>query len=383
MDRLIFEPEHAMFRDSVRHFMRTQVAPHAERWRQEGIVDRDIYRKAGDAGLLCLWAAPRFGGAGIADLRFDQIIIEENIRHGDTGFYIHLHSNLVAPYVDALGSPALRDRLMPRLIGGDIILAIAMTEPGGGSDLRAIETRAIRDGDGWRLSGTKTYISNGLLSDAIVVAARCRDLPGEPIGLFLVERSMPGLTRGRPLKKMGLASQDTADIMFDDVPIPAANVLGDPMAGFGNLMRFLATERLIAAIASIAAAQVAFDLTLDYVRQRRAFGQAIGRFQHNRFRLAALRAQIDAVQTLVDQLILRANAGTLQGNDAAAAKLVASEVEGQAVDLGVQLHGGAGYMDEYRISRMYTDARVSRIFAGSNEIMLEIIARGLDLDAGD
>lgn len=383
MDRLIFEEEHVLFRDTVRHFMRSHVAPQAARWRQNGIVDRDIYRKAGDAGLLCLWADPRFGGAGIGDLRFDQIIIEENIRHGEAGFYIHLHSNLVAPYIDALGSPALRDRLMPAIIGGEIILAIAMTEPGGGSDLRAIQTRAIRSEKGWRLSGTKTYISNGVLSDAIVVAARCRELPGEPIGLFVVERSMPGLVRGHPLKKMGLAAQDTAELILDDVPVPAENVLGDPDAGFGNLMRFLVTERLIAAVASIAAAQTACDLTLDYARQRRAFGQAIGQFQHNRFRLAALRAQIDAVQTLVDQLVLRANIGKLTGHEAAAAKLLASEVEGQAADLGVQLHGGAGYMDEYRISRIYSDARISRIFAGSNEIMLEIIARSLDLDARD
>ncbi|KAA9018238.1 acyl-CoA dehydrogenase family protein [Sphingobium limneticum] len=380
MDRLIFDSEHILFRDTVRHFMLTNVAPHAERWRRDGMVDRAVYRQAGEAGLLCLWAQADVGGAGIADLRFDQIIIEENIRHGETGFYIHLHSNLVAPYIDRLGSPTLRARLMPGIVAGDTILAIAMTEPGGGSDLRAVQTRAIRDGDGWRLSGTKTYISNGILSDAIVVVARCRDLPGEPIGLFLVERDMAGLSRGKPLKKMGLASQDTAEIMLDDVHVPADNLLGDPTAGFGTLMRFLGTERLIAAIASIAAAQVALDLTLDFVRHRRAFGQAIGQFQHNRFRLAALRAQIDAVQAMVDQLVLRANAGSLEGGDAASAKLLASEVESQMVDLGVQLHGGAGYMDEYRISRLYTDARISRIFAGSNEIMLEIIARGMDLD---
>lgn len=380
MDRLIFDSEHAMFRDTVRHFMLTNVAPHAARWRENNMVDRDIYRQAGDAGLLCLWAEADVGGAGIADLRFDQIIIEENVRHGETGFYIHLHSNLVAPYIDRLGSPMLRRRLMPGIVAGSTILAIAMTEPGGGSDLRAVQTRAVRDGEGWRLSGTKTYISNGIVSDAIVVVARCRDVPGEPIGLFLVERGMAGLSRGRPLRKMGLAAQDTAEIMLDDVHVPADNLLGDPAAGFGNLMRFLATERLIAAIASIAAAQTALDLTLDYVRQRHAFGQAIGQFQHNRFRLADLRARIDAVQVMVDQLVLRANAGMLEASDAAAAKLMASEVEGQMVDLGVQLHGGAGYMDEYRISRLYTDARISRIFAGSNEIMLEIIARGMDLD---
>lgn len=254
------------------------------------MVDREIFHKAGKAGLLCLWGEPRFGAAGIRDLRFDQIIIEENIRHGDAGFYIHLHSNHVAPYVDSLGSLTLRDRLMPAIVSGHAILAVAMTEPGGGSDLRAIQTKALRDGSGWRLSGTKTYISNGILSDAIVVAARCKELAGEPIGLFLVERSMPGLTRGQPLKKMGLASQDTVEIMLDNVHVPTDNLLGDPAVGFGNLMHFLATELIIASIASVAAAQTAFDLTLDYAQMRCAFGQPIGQFQHNRFRLAALRA---------------------------------------------------------------------------------------------
>ncbi|AOR79651.1 acyl-CoA dehydrogenase family protein [Novosphingobium resinovorum] len=377
MERLIFAEEHDQFRASAARFMAAEVAPHAERWRREGIVEREVYRKAGDAGLLCLWADPAHGGAGVADLRFDQIVIEENVRGGEPGFYLHLHSNLVAPYIAALGTPALQGRLMPRVVSGETILAIAMTEAGGGSDLRAIRTRAVREGDGWRLTGAKTYISNGILADAVVVAARTGE---RTLGLFVVDRGMAGFERGGKLGKMGLAAQDTAELFFNDVQVPGDNVLGDPEAGLPALMRFLATERLVAAIASIAAAQTALALTLDFAATRTAFGRPVGLFQHNRFRLAALRSRIDAAQAWIDQLVLLANAARLTPEDAAAAKLVASELEGEAADLGVQLHGGAGYMDEYRISRMYTDARISRIFAGSNEIMLEIIARGMGLD---
>lgn len=383
MERLIFESEHDMFRASVARFMAAEIAPHGERWRQEGIVDRDAYLKAGAAGLLCLWADTAHGGAGIEDLRFDQIVIEENVRGGETGFYLHLHSNLVAPYIAKLGVPALRDRLMPKVIAGQTILALAMTEAGGGSDLRAIRTRAVRDGEGWRLNGAKTYISNGILADAMVVAARTGEERGGQIGLFVVERGMAGFERGRKLGKMGLAAQDTAEIFLSDVEVPAENLLGDPALGLAALIEFLATERLIAAIASMAAAQTALALTMDFVKTRIAFGRPVGLFQHNRFRLAALKARIDAAQVFVDRLVLLANAGQLSGEDAAAAKLIASELEGEMTDLGVQLHGGAGYMDEFRISRMYTDARISRIFAGSNEIMQEIIARSMGLDERD
>lgn len=388
MERRIFEVEHALFRASVARFMAAEIAPHAERWRREGIVDRDAYLKAGAAGLLCLWADTAHGGAGMEDLRFDQIVIEENVRGGETGFYLHLHSNLAAPYIAKLGAPALRDRLMPKIVAGQTILAIAMTEAGGGSDLRAIRTRAVRDGDGWRLNGAKTYISNGILADAVVVAARTgparkEEAGGEQLGLFVVERGMAGFERGRRLGKMGLAAQDTAEIFLSDVQVPAENLLGDPARGLAVLIEFLATERLIAAIASMAAAQTALALTTDFVKTRIAFGRPVGLFQHNRFRLAALKARIDAAQVFVDQLVLLANAGQLSGEAAAAAKLIASELEGEMTDLGVQLHGGAGYMDEFRISRMYTDARISRIFAGSNEIMLEIIARGMGFDERD
>lgn len=380
MRRLIFQPEHDQFRESARRFFQKEVAPHGERWRGQGHVDREIYKKAGEAGLLLTWAEERFGGAGISDFRFEQIIIEENIIHGEIGFYINLHSNLVAPYIDALGTPAQRERILPGCVSGDTILAIAMTEPGAGSDLAGMRTKAEDKGDHWLLNGAKTYISNGFLADLVIVAARTQPDQKHGLGLFLVEAGMPGFDRGQRLKKMGLHAQDTSELFFNDMKLPKENVLGDPASGFRYLTRFLAKERLVAAIGSLAAAQVAFDITLDYVRERRAFGRPIGAFQHNRFVLAGLRAEIDAVQTLIDQCVLLLNDGTLTGEEAAECKLLATELEGRMVDAGVQMHGGAGYMEEYRISRLYTDARVSRIFAGSSEIMKEIIGRGLGLD---
>jgi acyl-CoA dehydrogenase len=380
MRRLIFEPEHEQFRDSVRRFMQAEVGPHVDRWRHEGVVDREIYLKAGEQGLLCTWADEKYGGAGIDDFRFEQIIIEENMRHGDIGFYINLHNDLVAPYIAKLGNEEQKDRLMPGIVSGATILAVAMTEPSTGSDLAGMKTRAEDKGDHWLLNGAKTYISNGILGDVIVVAARTDPNSRHGLGLFLVERGMEGFGRGRKLDKMGLKSQDTAELFFNDVKVPKANVLGDPAQGFKYLARFLAQERLVAAIGFMATAQTAFDLTLDYVKERRAFGKPIGVFQNNRFKMASMRAELDAIQTYVDQSVLLLNAGELTAEDASSAKLLASELEGRVMDECVQLHGGAGYMDEYRISRMYTDARISRIFAGTSEIMREIIGRGLGLD---
>lgn len=380
MRRLIFETEHEQFRDTVRRFMQAEIGPHAERWREQGMVDREAYLKAGRQGLLCTWAEEAHGGAGIDDFRFEQIIIEENMRHGDIGFYINLHSDLVAPYIAKLGTPEQKDRLMPGVVSGATILAVAMTEPAAGSDLAGMKTRAEDKGDHWLLNGAKTYISNGILADVVVVAARTDPASRHGLGLFLVERGMPGFERGRPLRKMGLKSQDTAELFFSDVRVPKENVLGDPSQGFRYLGRFLAQERLVAAIGFMATAQTAFDLTLDWVKERRAFGKPIGALQNTRFKLAGLRAELDAVQTLVDQCVLLLNGGALTAEDAAECKLLSSELEGRVMDECVQLHGGAGYMDEYRISRMYTDARISRIFAGTSEIMKEIIGRGLGLD---
>jgi acyl-CoA dehydrogenase len=327
-----------------------------------------------------MWANEAYGGLGLTDFRFEQIVIEEVIRHGDMGLFLSLHSRLVAPYIGELGSEALKQRLLPRCISGETILGIAMTEPGAGSDLAGIKSRAVRDGDDWVLNGSKTYISNGINGGAFVVAART--VPDKPhgIGLFVVEEDMQGFSRGRNLQKMGLKTQDTAELFLDNVRVPAANVLGDPQRGFYSLMHFLAEERLINACQAIAHAQVAFDITMDYILERKIFGKPVGAFQNSRFRMAEARTAIDVVQTFVDQCVLLHNAGDLSAELAAEAKLAATEVENRVMDVCVQLHGGAGYMDEYRISHMFTDARVSRIYAGSSEIMKEIIARGIGLD---
>jgi len=257
---------------------------------------------------------------------------------------------------------------------------VAMTEPSTGSDLAAMKTKAEDKGDHWLLNGAKTYISNGILADVVIVAARTNPEKRSGLSLFLVERGMEGFERGRKLDKMGLKAQDTAELFFNDVKVPKENILGEVDSGFAYLARFLAQERLVAAIGFMATAQTAFDLTLEYAKERKAFGRPIGTFQHNRFLLAHMRAELDAMQTYIDQSVLLLNEGELTAEDASAAKLLSSELEARVMDHCVQLHGGAGYMEEYRICRMYQDARVSRIFAGTSEIMKEIIGRGLGLD---
>ena len=380
MRRVTFELEHDQFRDSVRKFMQAEIWPNVERWHEAGIVDRDAFTKAGANGLLCTWAEEQYGGLGIEDFRFEQIIMEENTRHGDLGFYLHLHSNLVAPYIAKLGTDEQKARFMPGIVSGEKILAVAMTEPGTGSDLAGMKSRAVDMGDHWVLNGSKTYISNGILADVVVVAARTDPESSHGLGLFLVERGMEGFERGRKLKKMGLKAQDTAELFFNDVKVPKANVIGDATMGFKYLARLLAQERLVAAIIFQTTAQVAFDITLEYVKDRKAFGQPIGTFQNSRFKMAEMKAELDAMQCYIDQSVLLLNNGELTADDAAAAKLLTSELEARVVDQCLQLHGGAGYMDEYRICRIYQDARISRIFGGTSEIMKEIIGRSLGLD---
>jgi acyl-CoA dehydrogenase len=380
MKRLIFDEDHEMFRDSVRRFMQSEVAPNVEQWREDGCCDPAVFLKAGEQGLLCMWADEKYGGLGIEDFRFEQVVIEETIRHGDIGLFMSLHSRLVGPYIGHLGSEELKARLLPKCISGETILGVAMTEPNAGSDLAGIKSKAVRDGDDWILSGSKTYISNGINGGAFIVAART--IPDKPhgIGLFVVESDMEGFSRGRNLKKMGLKTQDTAELFFENVRVPAENVLGDPERGFYSLMHHLAEERLISACQEVAHGQVAFDLTMDYILERKAFGKPIGAFQNSRFKMAEMRTSLDILQTFIDQCVLLHNDGELSAELAAEAKLFASELESTVMDNCVQLHGGAGYMSEYRISHMFTDARVSRIYAGSSEIMKEIIARSIGLD---
>jgi alkylation response protein AidB-like acyl-CoA dehydrogenase len=356
------------------------VAPHVEKWRKAGICDKEAFLKAGQQGLLCMWVDEKYGGLGLKDFRFEQVVLEETIRHGDIGLFLTLHSRLVGPYIGELASEPLKQRLLPRMVSGETILGIAMSEPGAGSDISGIKSRAVRDGDDWLVSGSKTYISNGINGGAFVVAART--VPDKPhgLGLFVIEEGMEGFSRGRNLSKMGLKAQDTAELFFDQVRVPAENVLGDPERGFYSLMHFLAEERLISASQAVVHGQTAFDITMDYILERKAFGRPIAAFQNTRFKMAEMRASLNMVQTFVDQCVMLHVDGKLSSDLAAEAKYLATEIESKVMDECVQLHGGAGYMDEYRISHMFTDARVSRIYAGSTEIMKEIIARSIGLD---
>ena len=378
--RVHFDADHEQFRDSARRFYQGEIGPHADRWREEGCVDRDAFTKAGAQGYLLMWAEEEYGGLGLRDLRYEQILVEENVRHGDISFFQGTHSILVGSYFDKFATHEQKQKYLPKAISGETILAIAMTEPDAGSDLAAIRTKAEDKGDHWLLNGAKTYISNGILSDVSVVAARTGTGRSD-ISLFIIERDMAGFERGANLKKMGLHAQDTAELFFKDVRLPKENLLGELNKGFLHMTQCLAIERLMTAMTSIAHAQVAFDLTLEFVKERRIFGKPLGAMQNTRFTLAQLRANLDAQQAYVDQSVLLANAGTLSAEQASAAKLMASELEGKVMDSCLQLHGGAGYMDEYRISRMYTDARISRIYAGASEVMKEIIGRGVGLDA--
>jgi len=377
MQRTSFTSEMDLFRDSARKFFQTQIKPHSERWREAGLIDREAYRAAGEAGLLCMWADEEYGGLGLKDFRYEQILMEENVLHGDTGFLMTLHSRLVAPYIEHFGTQEQKRRLLPPVIRGEKILAIAMTEPDAGSDLSGMKSHAEDQGDHWLLNGSKTYISNGIVSDIVIVAART--IPDNPhgISLFIVERDMEGFERGRNLKKMGLKSQDTAELFFRDVKVPKANLLGTPHKGFIHLMKGLIEERLLAACVNVALARKALDITREFVLQRRVFGRPLSTMQNTRFKLAALDTEIEVAQCFVDRCVEVHNAGQLSAEDAARAKLFTSEVNGRAVDECVQLHGGAGYMDEYEICRLYVDERINRILAGSSEIMKEILARAI------
>jgi len=370
-----FTAEQEMFRDAYRKFLAAEIVPHMERWREQGIVDREAFRKAGAQGFLMVWPEEKYGGMGDPDFRFEQIIMEEiaYARAGD--WFSVLHSRLVGPYLTRFGNEEQCARFLPKCVSGECILAVAMTEPDAGSDLAGMRSTAVDKGDHWLLNGAKTYISNGINADLVVVAARADPDNAHAMTLLLVERDMPGFERGRNLKKMGLVAQDTAELFFNDVKVPKANVLGEPGKGFYYLMEGLAEERLIGAVAYLAGAQLSWDLTADYVKQRKAFGKPIAAFQHTQFRLAELRTELDVTQTYIDQCVAAFNAGKLSAVDAAKAKLVTSELQVKAADIGVQMHGGAGYMDEYPISRQYTDARISPIYAGTSEIMKLIISR--------
>lgn len=379
MIRTIYEPEHEIFRRSVQAWAEAEVYPHSETFREKGMVSREVWESAGANGFLAMFADEKYGGAGVDDFRYDMILIEELMAR-ENGFYIPLHNRIVAPYIYQLGSEEQRERFMPGIIAGTTILGIAMTEPSTGSDLAAIRTKAEDKGDHWLLNGAKTYISNGILADLVVVAART-ELAGEKgIGLFLVERGMEGFSRGRQLKKIGLKSQDTAELNFENVRVPKANVLGDPTGGFKLMVSNLAEERLVGSVQFLSHAQRAFDLTMEFVQTREAFGRKIGTFQNSRFKMAEMKTRLDAAWAFIDACARAHLENRLSAELAAEAKLFSSETEGFVTDECLQLHGGAGFMEEYEVARIFCSARVSRIYAGTSEIMKEIIGRSLGLD---
>ena len=371
-----FTEEQTMFREAYRQFLAEEIVPHMEDWRAAGIVDRSAFRKAGEAGFLMVWPEEKYGGIGDNDFRFEQVIMEETAyaRVGD--WYNTLHARLVGPYLTRFGNEAQWERFLPKCVSGEYILAIAMTEPDAGSDLAGMRATAVDKDDHWLINGQKTFISNGINADLVILAAKT-DPENNPhhMTLFLVERGMEGFERGRNLKKMGLKAQDTAELFFTDVKVPKENVLGEPGQGFYYLMEGLAEERLIGACGYLSAAQLSYDLAAEYVTERKAFGKPVAAFQNTQFKLADLRTELDFAQNWVDQCVAAFNAGQLTPVDAAKAKLVCSELQVRAADIGVQMHGGNGYMDEYPISRQYTDARISPIYAGTSEIMRLIISR--------
>ncbi|MEU7796419.1 acyl-CoA dehydrogenase family protein [Micromonospora tulbaghiae] len=377
MDRTVFTADHLAFAELVRAFIDKEITPHHERWEADGIVDRGVWRAAGAAGLLGFFVDERYGGAGVTDRRFHAVLTEELARAGASGPAFGLHNDIIGPYLTDLTTEEQKQRWLPGFCSGEIVTAIAMSEPGAGSDLAGITTTAVRDGDDWVLNGQKTFISNGILADLVIVVARTDPGAGRRgISLLVVERGMPGFERGRNLDKLGQKAQDTAELFFADVRVPAANLLGAEGEGFAYLMRNLPLERLSIAVAALAGAETVFAQTLDYCRQRQAFGRPIGSFQHNRFVLAELATELRLGRVFVDQCLV---APDLSAETAAMAKWWCTELQQRVVDRCLQLHGGYGYMREYPVARAYLDARVQTIYGGTTEIMKEVIGRSLGL----
>ena len=381
MERRIFAAEHELFRETVRAFVAKEIEPHHAAWAAAGKVDKDMFRKAGRQGLLGTAIPEAYGGGGVDDFRYNVVIGEElsSTIAAASGICITLHNDICIPYFLAYCDDEQRERWLPGLANGDLMTAIAMTEPGTGSDLSGIATAAVRDGDHYVVNGSKTFITNGINSDLVIVVVRTGDDPHGGLSLLVVEDGMPGFERGRNLEKIGQHAQDTAELFFTDVRVPAANLLGQPGMGFFQLVNNLPQERLSIAIGAMAGSEAVFALTLGYVKERKAFGRAIGSFQASRFKMATMKTEIDVTRAFVDRCIEEHLAGRLTIEQAAEAKWWTTELLKRVVDEGLQLHGGYGYMLEYPIARAYLDARVQTIYGGTTEIMKEIIGRGLGL----
>jgi len=379
MKRNIFEQEHHIFRDSFREFVKQEIAPFHAQWERDGIVPRELWRSAGRNGFLCMNVPEEYGGAGVDDFRFNMIVNEELARAGATGPAFAVHTDVTAPYLLRLATDEQKCRWLPGAVSGERILAIAMTEPNTGSDLAGIQTTAVREGDHYVLNGTKTFITNGILNDLAVVVARTgrQSRPHEELSLLVVERGMPGYERGRKLEKIGLHAQDTAELFFNNVKVPCANLLGKEGSGFRYLVEQLPQERLSVSTFALAGAEAALEWTIAYCRERKAFGQPIGKFQNSRFKLAEMKTKLEMTRVFIDRSVMEHNQGKLTTEEAAMAKWWTTDLQKWVVDECVQLHGGYGYMQEYPIARAFVDARVATIYAGTNEIMKEIIGRGM------
>ena len=379
MERTVFEQEHDLFRDSVEHFMATEILPHHATWERQGKVDKAMFRAAGDAGLLGMAIPDEYGGGGVDDFRYNAVIGEVFAASGAgaSGACITLHNDICLPYFLEYADDEQRNRWLPGLASGDLMTAIAMTEPGTGSDLAGIVTTAQRDGGDYVINGSKTFISNGINADLVIVVARTGEDPHGGLTLFIVEDGMEGFERGRNLDKIGFHAQDTAELFFNDVRVPASNRLGDEGMAFGQLIMNLPQERFSLAVGAVAGAEAAFTLTLAYAKERMAFGRPIGSFQHNRFVLAEMKTEIDLGRVFVDRLLEEHIAGRLTVEQAAESKWWTTEMLLLVVDHGLQLHGAYGYMLEYPISRAFVDSRLQTIYGGTTEIIKEIIVRGL------
>ncbi len=382
MERTIFDEEHRLFREGFRRFVEKELVPHDERWQENGVVDRELFAAAGSNGFLGLAVPEEYGGGGTTDFRFNQIITEEfeMAGVGAAGSGIGLHNDVCLPYFLEYCTDEQRRRWLPGLCSGELIAAIAMSEPSVGSDLARLATTAERDGDVYVVNGTKTFISNGINADVVITAVKTDPAAGHRgITLLILERGMDGFERGRNLDKIGRHSQDTAELFLTDVRVPVENRLGDQDRGFYYMMFNLPQERLNITVAAVAASQHAFDLTLDYVTERQAFGQPIGSFQHNKFEMAEMATELQIAWTFVDACVVAHNDGQLTAEEAAMAKWWTTELQKRVNDRCLQLHGGYGYMDEYPISRLWRDGRVQSIYGGTTEIMKEIIGRSLGL----
>ena len=381
MHRKHYEPEHIAFAEAVRAFIDKEMVPNFLEWEQIGSAPRELFQVAGRSGFLGVAVPEEYGGGGVTDFRFNQAMNEQMAFAGVTGagLGLTLHNDTCLPYFLTYATDQQRRRWLPGIVSGELITAVAMTEPGAGSDLSGIRTSAVRDGGEYIVNGSKTFITNGINADLVITAVRTGPDRHRGLSLLILERGMPGFERGRNLQKVGMHSQDTAELSFTDVRVPLANLLGEENRGFFQLVAKLPQERMSIAVAGVAEARAAFENTLRYVQERRAFGQSIGSFQNSRFVLAEIATEIDVAQTFVDRCVDDLNTGELSAEDAAKAKWWTTELQGRVVDRCVQLHGGYGYMLEYPVARAFTDARVSRIYGGTTEIMKDVIGKSLGL----